>query len=631
MIKDRLFDWTLRVYDENDILISDRVVYPIFPDSLSLTGEKDDENFFMRYIIDGSLSFVGNDFDYITSFGIENGFKIIMYWYASTGTRIFNYSFFKTDCSFNYDDRKVDVNVHSTDQYEEIINNLSNEYNVINLAPAITPIEIILRPIWQFLWVDNGAPFGGKITNMIGGLYWESDILIDDFDKDVLQTTYKFRLITDNGNDQFYARQLYPKGNSFVNVERPVNDITQYSRLYPYAGGAIINAWHINSNTTTTPTKWGADANGNYFLPPTQSLPGPNYFYFPVFRSQWENASIWVSLIDTYYEPETAKLRIRHTYNISEVISKLLSKVAPDITHDSTPAYSLFLYGTNPISTSFRQYLAPKSNVINADYQTAATKGIISLDIIFKYLRDVYKCYWFIDELNRLRIEHISYFINGYSYQTVENIGVDLTNLYNTHTNNPLSFGQNSISYDVESLPKRIELSYPEDCSDIFKLSTIQVLSKYVKGDKEEININNISGDVDFAISSGTNNNLDGWIMLCPPAGYTALNFYEFTNDTSTNYPIRYRIQNVYVSMYYATRNYHLHDLPSYKVLIDEIFTPTVKGVKRAKKQNAIIPKASNINDRLFVKTDIGNGLIENLSINLSSEVAECELSFKID
>ena len=169
------------------------------------------------------------------------------------------------------------------------------------------------------------------------------------------------------------------------------------------------------------------DDYGDYF---TSNFLNPytDLFYgkpIPVSRSAWANTSIWVTFSDSWRDFE-AKFRLEYTlkdaYSLADVISTMLKEIDPRLKHEGTSEYSQFLYsGTSPLSfdtarNGYKVYIAPKSNVLKGNYDQAAQKAELSFEQLMDMLRNCFRCYWFIDEYNRFRIEHISYFLKGMSY-----------------------------------------------------------------------------------------------------------------------------------------------------------------------------------------------------------------------
>jgi len=98
-------------------------------------------------------------------------------------------------------------------------------------------------------------------------------------------------------------------------------------------------------------------------------------------------------------------------------ISKLLTQIAPSISHEPTEEYSKFLYGTlNPITNGkFWLFISQKSNILSGNYDNPAQKAPITLKDLTNMLRDCFRCFWYIEN-NKFKIEHITFFMNGGSY-----------------------------------------------------------------------------------------------------------------------------------------------------------------------------------------------------------------------
>lgn len=112
-----------------------------------------------------------------------------------------------------------------------------------------------------------------------------------------------------------------------------------------------------------------------------------------------------------------------------------MHKIDPLVKFEATAEYSRFFYEgdtSTPIipfdgsRIGYVPFIAPKSNVLKGNYDQAAQKAEITFEQVMNMLRDCFRCYWYIDSNNHLRIEHISYFMKGLSY-TSPNIQLDLT------------------------------------------------------------------------------------------------------------------------------------------------------------------------------------------------------------
>lgn len=90
------------------------------------------------------------------------------------------------------------------------------------------------------------------------------------------------------------------------------------------------------------------------------------------------------------------------------------------------------------------------------------------------------------------------------------------------------------------------------------------------------------------------------------------------------------RLQNGLMSWLYLHPNFWIYDLPSTDVDInDEAFTPaSVQGVKRTKLQNVSYPSIYDPDPMKLVKTYLGDGEIEKISVNLSSRMNKIALRY---
>ena len=152
----------------------------------------------------------------------------------------------------------------------------------------------------------------------------------------------------------------------------------------------------------------------------------------------WLYASLWFvqsSVSETLEQRGRKDTPINDAFTLEAVITALLKEIAPTVTFAATSAYSVFLYGTNPLAASWgRLMMTPKSNILVAEYTQPARKAPVTLRQVLDMLRTACGCYWFIDGSNRLRIEHISFFKNGGSYNGSPTVGIDLTQMKNSRS-----------------------------------------------------------------------------------------------------------------------------------------------------------------------------------------------------
>ena len=424
-----------------------------------------------------------------------------------------------------------------------------------------------------------------------------------------------------------YARYLCDV-EQVLNVDTyplPTDDIVEdnqnYNRVVRYA----LDIAYISNQSSNEPTQWGIRDDGTYFMPP-YSIYGD--IFYPIARSTWRYASIWFAfyLADWILEEAAqSPYTLRDTNPLSSVISVLLQKIAPEITHEGTEEYSKFLYGSNrPIGDyNFTLLITQKTNVTKGDYDRPAQKAPITLQQITNMLRDCFRCYWYIED-NKFKIEHIQFFRNGGSYNS-PTIGTDLTRLQNIRNGKNWSFATTSWSFDKIDMPERYQFDWMDDVTEAFKGNPIEIISKYVTAGKiESINISNFTSDIDYMILNPNNISDDGFALFAAVKNGDQydLPFIEFNFGAS-----KFILQNAILSMQYLQPTFYIYDLPAYKVEINGSEMRAL-GIDRKKKQTVNYPSINDPDPMKLIKTNLGNGQVEKISINLCSRMNKLTLKY---
>lgn len=427
-----------------------------------------------------------------------------------------------------------------------------------------------------------------------------------------------------------YARYLcdVEKIDDLNTYPLPADDIVDNNRNYRRAIGYAIDVAFISNNFSDTPTEWGLADNGKYFAPP-YSIFGQTFY--PIARSTWRYASLWFGfyLMDWILEKKARKAyTLRDAFPVASCISVLLNQIAPGITHAATAEYSQFLYsGNNPISgLNFRLLVSQKTNIINGEYQQPAQKAPTTLQQFTNMLRDCFKCYWFIED-GKFKIEHIQYFRNGGSYSGGAILSHDLTKELNLRNGKPWAFNTSEYSFDKVDLPERYQFEWMDDVTAAFEGLPIQVISKYVTpGKVEEINISNFTSDIDMMLLNPGNMSSDGFALFAavPPTSGSQW-ILPFTRQTING--VEYFLQNGYLAFINLQSPYWLYDLPARRVSINgsEVYA---YGIERKKKQTFSFPANDDPNPMQLIKTYIGNGQVDKLSVNLCSRNIKATLKY---
>ena len=387
-----------------------------------------------------------------------------------------------------------------------------------------------------------------------------------------------------------------------------------------------------SNNISETATKWGKYDNTHYYDRPTESG-----FFIPVARSYWLMASFWykqTNLEYWTYEPAMQKsYQLKDAYPLWSVMSVLLAASNTGVTFQGTTAYSEFLYSaTNPVGNEAigTPYITPKSNILVGEYTQPAMKAPITLRDVLDMLAKAYKCYWFIDDSNRLRVEHVSWFKNGGSYSGVHQIGVDITAMMQPRNGKAWSFDTNSWQYDKIDMPARYQYKWMDAGTDVFDGFPYEIQSPFVQTDKvEEITISNFTSDVDFMQIAPSDCSKDGFALLMVmndgSANYLPVILNSRTQDGGTCY---YKSQNWYASLKFLQAEFLCYDLPSWTYKCDgaELTAP---DIRRCKRQTVSIPYGVSLPDVMkLVKTGLGDGQIAQMSLDLSSRTGKATLMY---
>ena len=429
-----------------------------------------------------------------------------------------------------------------------------------------------------------------------------------------------------------YGRYVLDKssvdGQDCAHIEP--NDIASNNRNYHYVIGYHLLGLQYSKRYSTEPTEWGRNDAGLYFLPPDDEEE-----WYPAGQSLWVNASLWIRYDEnarTFEQEATKVFTYRDNFPIESVISVLLKKIAPNVTHQGTAEYSHFLYDDAKVGApadwlrGSRTFITQKSNVLAGEYQEPAKKAQVTLKDIMDMLKRVFGCYWFIDAQNRLRIEHIQWFKNGGSYTTTPTIGYDLTTLENLPNGKVWAFGTSKYEYDKEDMPARYQYEWMDKSTDLFNGNPINVLSKFVKEDKvEEVTVANFTSDIDYMLLAGENCSKDGFALFQAKRvnGVWTLPFETFYKEQ-----YQYSLQNYMVAMVYLQSKFLTYDMPSWAIEIDGTAV-TAAGIQRSKKQTLTFPVGPEDPDmQKLVKTAIGSGQYDKLSIRLTSRSAKVTLKY---
>lgn len=397
--------------------------------------------------------------------------------------------------------------------------------------------------------------------------------------------------------------------------------------------------------TVPYPTKFGRNDYGRYFSSNfSYSTIASPHLPVPISRSSWANTSVWAVIPENWNTFESqfrTTFTLKDAFSLADVIKSLLHKIDPLVKFEATAEYSEFFYNTDKVPpiisfdgsrAGYEPYIAPKSNMLKGNYDQAAQKAEITFEQVMNMLRDCFRCYWCIDDNNRLRIEHVSYFMKGLSYSE-PNIQLDLTKKYDKFNKKTVLYAQEEASYSKDDLCSRYEFNWMDESTDTFEDMEIDITSVYTQQDKtEEINSEVFSTDIDLMLYAPDKFSNDGFVLMMANKLNSRVPISSVSNlrDDEYNYPYTATPQNYLCSWLYLAR-YYMLDMPAYKISYTRAPSSDayrVTGISQCMKQDVEFQTDSSIDVNKAIKTSIGTGIIESLSVNVDTKLISATLAF---
>lgn len=487
------------------------------------------------------------------------------------------------------------------------------------------------------LW---SAPTEGPFTLRLGDYYKMTSSLsgVNDFYLGSNINRYSFwsRILCD-------VPYFLEPGESYVRYtyDLPADDFASQGRNYKKCIGFVIDKSTqvidivISNLTSTEPTPYGMNINKEYFAQPQGS-------YFPLSRHSWLLNSVWVRLgtgdntspfeymCDKFYRG----YEVKDIWHLADIIKVLLREIDPTLKHDKGIEYSEYLYGGvgYSINGGCEIYITQKSNILKGEYDEPAQKAEIKLKDIMDMLRDCFRCYWFIDENNRFRIEHVSYFLNGFTYDSPL-VQIDLTKESDKFNKKNMAYYQQEVEYNKDELNSRYEFKWMDNSTKAMGDDLhIDVLNKYVPGGNvAQINVGNFSTDIDYMLSAPEEFSNDGFVLLLADSNHLVPIWRQHIRDEKQNGAlIDAYTQNGYASFNNLVQHYR-DDISGDILDYNNVEHLYVRKVKRCMKQNVeFIPNdGDEINYKGLITTKLGDGYINELSINIDTNLTEVELRYE--
>lgn len=518
---------------------------------------------------------------------------------------------------------------------------------------------------YDVLFMPTDAPTGTKVRfkydytfYQAGGIYYHTILiqLIDATDTvlyEYTETDYGTKdtsnmsfTLTQNGgslemNGHTFTRSVYAR--ILLDVEEfdgtetaPLSssDFCHDNRNYSRAIGFVLGSRYMMTSTDTqvAPTEYGKASNGRYFVEP-QAYDD----VYPIARTSWIDTSVWFvndgNFIDYMRSLGQKTFTLKTAYLLWSVIGKLLGQIDNTLTHSNTTAYSQFLYAaTNPVSNQTNKtiLMTPKSNILAGEFSEPAMKAPVTLKNVLDMLRDTFQCYWHI-EGNKFRVEHIKYYRNGGSYSVLPTVGSDITTMICPRNGETWGYGTSSYKYQKEQMPQILQFAWMDDVTKPFMGVPMEILSPLVdKGNIEETTVAMFTSDIDYLMLNPQSISKDGFALM---AGTVDGNGYRM-NVTSLQagwapwVDKTLYLQNGELAFCILQPQFWCYDLPAKSFKINGI-NSIASGIKRTKVQEVRVPMYLDPDPLKLIKTYLGNGYVDKISLNLTSRVSKCSLKYE--
>lgn len=296
------------------------------------------------------------------------------------------------------------------------------------------------------------------------------------------------------------------------------DDLVGETKNYRYVNPIRTRSVSASLRYSDTDTYFGSAQDLGYFMPPSDRG------FFPLFKSEWNKVSFWgeESLLNTFEARGRKKVALNDAYSLHNVISGLLAKVSPEISFKPTPEYSEFLYSDkSPVGNEkLDLYITQKSNILYGEYSLPAQKAPIKLSELLEDLCAMFQLYWFVED-NKLRLEHISWFNNGGSYNIEQFVGIDLSTIINPRNGQSWDYAVSKFEYEKSDIPKQYEFAWMDDVSRAFIGVPMEVTSGSAEdGYIESVSVSTMTTDIDYGIANASSMSPDGFMMFSVVKGY---------------------------------------------------------------------------------------------------------------
>ena len=432
-----------------------------------------------------------------------------------------------------------------------------------------------------------------------------------------------------------------------------------YKKCAPLGKG--IGLYYNTSDTSLEPTVYGIKENANEYYT-NENLPvgdgstnGGIYGVkpMPIGKYEWGDVSYWYNYDGDYVALETAsryEYEMKDCFKIGDVIRALLSEVDHTIIFEDRASYSQFLYSAPGIRGGYMWKLAitPKSNVLKGDYDQPAQKAPITFEGLMNMLHDLYQLYWYIDENRHLHIEHELWFANGGSYSAYNGgTQLDLTGYgcKDAFNKKRTAYWQDAYKFNMNEATRRIELDFSEKGTEFFNGLSIDIFNTYLaKAKTDSKSIANFTADIDLMRIEPDKYSSDGFAVLTymdeeqggPVQPFIPVSDAVRVKERDGHERDAY-VNNLFASWLYCQHflmfNLSGDDMEQELQMLrlpNNASLDRVYKLARLKKQTVQFPFDDDPDTIGLIKTDIGDGVPEDFSVDALTRTVKATLSFPV-
>ena len=260
--------------------------------------------------------------------------------------------------------------------------------------------------------------------------------------------------------------------------------------------------------------------------------------------------------------------------------------------------------------------ISQKSDVITPTSSNAATKGLMTWDKTTLVWKIMFNAYWFIDNLGRVRVEHISWFNKILAFDTTINPSA----IYNV--------AKRKYDFDKSKMPRFEKFLFAEQRTTDITGADIYYDSLCVNQDSKSNTVENaipfITTDLYYIFQSPSEINPQGFVLFCNQVNlgvYTVdIEIGNITGQNGANFHFGWA--NLHV-------NFHKYRRVLLQGFMNNILTNfvTAKRTKQQKDLILVICCEDNFDpSNILIRSELGDGILDSAEYTVKKGVMTISL-----